>query len=153
MEENKMEEYDMMWNKDGGINSKVTYPETPIEIQVGKEKFVVGVQPSYDVANNIAPDKVQTLKAYLCEQKALLETRIKAAKDVMKSTEGFDLEGLKESIDKIPVEKLKMKKLEPLNELARRVVMRQDASKSLVVLEKNMGKIQEQIDFINSKTD
>ena len=89
----------------------------------------------------------------MLEQKAFLETRLKAGEDVMKSTEGYELEGLKEELQKIPVEKMKSKKLQALSEVARRVIMRKDAEKSLVDLKESMVELQKQIDFIDKKTD
>lgn len=143
-----MDEYEMKIDENGDVYTKVLYPEKPIEINVGGVNHIVGIQPVYGVVNIVYKDKKETLLKYLNEQKALLTDRKQKAEDVIKQTDGFNLEGMKEAIQILPLDKIRSKKLQELNEVAKCVLMANDAQKNLVVIEQNISKIQKQIDFL-----
>jgi len=132
----------------GDIKAIVTYPQRDVEVKVKGKPFVIGVQPAYDVVNITHKDRLKDLLAFLYEQREMLSDRLKQAKDVIERTEYASSDALAEAINKVDPEKLKNKHFKELNDIANDVKLNNDAKMRLPLIQKNVDKISEQIDFI-----
>jgi len=135
--------------ENGDVEGIQIYASTEVTIPVNGEQVIIGTQPEYEVPQIILKDKLPILLDYLKKQKEMLESRVTAAKEVIEKTDYIDLDKINDAILKIPADKLNAKKLQHLQQLTQDFYMKKNAIENMKVLEENVVKIQEQIDFLS----
>ena len=91
-------------------------------------------------------DKAAKLKAYLQEQKTMLEERLKKSNEVIEQTAGYDNEQLLASLEKIPADKLRTKALKPLSDMAQNIHMNLNTKRNIELLEQSLVDINSQLE-------
>ena len=133
--------------KNGDVEAAQIYKEINVVQQIEGEDVVLGVQPEYRILNIIHKDKIPMLLKFLKKQKSFIESKIKAADEVIERLKHIDLQVLSSAINKVPKDKLGSKKLQDLNRLSEDYYMKQGAIDNKKVLQENITKFEEQIKF------
>ena len=103
-----MEEVKYKLLKNGDAEATVVHPSKPIEIQVGKETYVIGESKEETIIQIIHKDKIPKLIEYLEDQAELIKNRIKSGEEVIEKYFFCTEKGLFEELKKIPVSSAKI---------------------------------------------
>lgn len=135
----------------GDVEGVMVYPSTKVTIQINGRESEIGEQPEYEVKQIIKKEKINDLLEYLRQQKDHFAHRLKSAQEVLDKTEHIDIDKLQGALLSLPEEvSKKSKKLASLNKLAEDYYMKSGALKNMKILEENLAKIEEQIQFLQT---
>ena len=141
---------------DGSFKATIKQGEQKVEVGIKGKMIEIGVQPGYTYHNIIPKDKVVSLREFLQEQYDALKQKSDAAKSAMDQfsfVEGADKIATSiatllksEKIDKHAMSR----RLVSINELARKVDQKINATANFEVIKLSLDKIKEQLVFIDA---
>ena len=141
-------EQDFKKLENGDIEAVQRYEGKSIAVNIKGTDVNIGDALAYQVKQVIRKDAIPSLIEYLEDQRKMVMDRIKAAKDVIEKLSYMNLELFGAELSKLPKDKLGIKKLAPLNQMASDFYMKKEAMDKLVVLEPNIEKFDEQLTFL-----
>lgn len=137
-------------DKEGRLVSIVTYPAKEIEIPAGNNKMTVGTQNAYEVLSVIEKDKVKDIYLFLVEQFKLLSNDKEKMQKRLEELKYVDEEKIAPLLTDATILEAakKKKKLEYINDFLQKVALKIDLKSKVDLIEPNLNKYREQIDFI-----
>lgn len=133
----------------GDVEGSTSYPKKDVSIKVAGREVVIGYAPEYEIKQIIHKDKIKVLLEYLNEQKDYLVERLKKNQEVLDATEAIDIDKVSDALTKLPMDSSKKKKYPAMERLVQEFYMKSGALKNKPLLDENIKKIDEQIEYLS----